>query len=302
MALAQQHSANEPSVQGPGSITTSFEKDATFRVIPRRSFFPWILAAGALAITATFVTGLLGNDALDWSQTVKYLFSPQVLRGVWVTIQLSIYSMFLGILIGLLIGLGRMSHNKVLSALAGIYITIFRSIPVLLQLLIWGNIGLIAQNLTVGIPFTDIAFFSVQTNQLISPFTAAILGLALAEAAYIAEVVRAGVMSVDRGQIEAASTLGMTPLRTTRRVVLPQALRLIVPPLGNQFVTLIKATSLVSVIAGGDLLTQAQNISASNYRVIELLAVAAFWYLVIVSIASIGQYFLERNLGKGQIR
>ncbi|MEW1931415.1 amino acid ABC transporter permease [Rhodococcus sp. NPDC079359] len=268
-------------------------------VIERRSYLPWILAAVAAALTVGFGWLLISNPALDWTQTVQYLFAPQVLKGVWVTIQLSILSMAVGICVGIFIGLGRMSDNGVLRTLSTIYVTIFRGIPVLLQLLIWGNIGLIVRNVTVGVPFTDVAFFSVPTNELIGPFTAAIIGLALAEAAYIAEVVRAGVLSVDRGQLEAASALGMTPGRTTRRIMLPQALRLIIPPMGNQFVTLIKATSLVSVIAGGDLLTQVQNISATSYRIIEMLAVAAFWYLVLVSVATIAQHFLERAVSKG---
>jgi polar amino acid transport system permease protein len=295
MATAMKHAGLTSRRKDGSPVPVSSE----YKVIRRRSYFPWVLAGLAAALTVGFLWLLISNPALDWNQTLNYLFAPQIIRGVWTTIQLSVLSMLLGVVLGVGIGLGRMSHNKVLRTLSAIYVTVFRGVPVLLQLLIWGNIGLIVRNISLGIPFTDISFFSVPTNEVVGPFTAAIVGLALAEAAYIAEVVRAGVLSVDRGQLEAASALGMTPGRTTRRIMLPQALRLIIPPMGNQFVTLIKATSLVSVIAGGDLLTQVQNISATNYRVIEMLAVAAFWYLVLVSVATIGQYFLERAVSKG---
>lgn len=288
--------ANEPV---SAADTTHGREPADFTIIRRKSLFPWVLAALAAALTIGFVVALATSPALDWGETGRYLFSPQVLSGVWVTIQLSIYAMAVGIVVGLVVGLGRMSHNRVLSTLSLLYITVFRSIPVLVQLLIWGNIGLVARSITLGIPFTDAQFFSISTNELIGPFTAAVLGLSLAESAYIAEVIRGGVLSVDKGQIEAASALGMSRGRTTRRVILPQALRVIIPPMGNQFVTLIKGTSLVSVIAGGDLLTQVNNISATSYRVIEMLAVAVFWYLVLVSAASVGQYFLERAVSKG---
>ncbi len=269
------------------------------KIIPRRSYFPWVLAVAAAGAAVAFVLGLALNPAMDWAETGRYLFSAQILNGVWVTVQLSVLSMLLGTIVGLVIGLFRLSSNKVLQSLATIYIAVFRSTPVLVQLLLWGNVGLIVRNISLGIPFTDVRFFSMPTNELIGPFTAAVLGLALAEAAYIAEVVRGGVMSVQKGQVEAASAIGMTPGRITRRIVLPQAIRPMIPPLGNQFVTLIKGTSLVSVIAGGDLLTQVMNISATSYRIIEMLAVAVFWYLIIVSVATIGQHFLERALSKG---
>jgi len=272
---------------------------ADLTVVRRRAPWPWVLAAVAVAALGAFLYGMATNPALDWSETATYLFRPEVLKGLWVTIQLSVISTAAGIIIGLVIALWRMSTNRVLKTLALVYIALFRSVPVLVQLLIWGNIGLIIRNVSLGIPFTDIRFFSIPTNELVGPFTAAVLGLALAESAYIAEVIRAGILSVDAGQLEAASALGMTRGRTMRRIVLPQALRVMIPPLGNQFVTLIKGTSLVSVIAGGDLLTQVVNISATSYRVIEMLTVAVFWYLIIVSLATIGQYFLERRLSRG---
>lgn len=292
--LAPQGAGGAPGPADPPRV-----ERVDYTIIRRKAPWPWVLAAAVTAVAIAFLYGLATNPALNWEVTGEFLFSPPVMSGLWVTIQLSILSMLLGVIIGLIIALWRMSTNRVLQTIATVYITVFRSVPVLVQLLIWGNIGLIIRNVTLGIPFTDIAFFSIPTNQIVAPFTAAVLGLALAESAYIAEIIRGGIISVPTGQIEAASALGMTRARTTRRIVLPQALRVIIPPLGNQFVTLIKATSLVSVIAGGDLLTQVINISATSYRVIEMLAVAVFWYLILVSAASIGQYFLERRLGRG---
>lgn len=271
---------------------------AAYAIVRRRRSWPWVLAVAVLLAATGVVYGLATNPVLDWSVTLRYLFAPPILKGVSVTVQLSVYSMLLGTVVGLLVALGRLAGNPVLRAMSSAYILLFRSVPVLLQLLLWGNIGLIARNITLGIPFTDIQFFSIETNDLIVPFTAAVIGLALAEGAYMSEVIRAGVLSVDRGQLEAAASLGMTPSRATRRIVLPQALRVIIPPAGNQFVTLIKSTSLVSVIAGGDLLTQTTNIASTNYRVIEMLVVAAFWYLILVAIASIGQYFIEKYYSK----
>ncbi|TQL55516.1 amino acid ABC transporter permease [Subtercola boreus] len=282
--------------------TTQTRPPATrpvYRVVPRRSVFPWILAAVLLVIVVGVIGALATNPALNWATTLQYLFSERILRGVWITIQLSVLAMLFGSALGVVVGLLRMSKNRMLRTIASVYIMIFRSVPALLQLLLWGNIGLVVRNISMGIPFTDVQFFSVTTNSLIAPFTAAVIGLALLEAAFVAEIVRGGVASIDRGQFEASSALGMPPGYTMRRIVLPQAMRVIVPPLGNQFINLIKGTSLVSVIAGGDVLTEALNISASNYRVIEMLAVATFWYLILVAVASIGQSFLERRLAKG---
>lgn len=265
----------------------------------RHQIFPWIVFALAVIIVFSVVQALVTAPTIDWTVVGSYLFAPPVIGGLWTTIVLSVVSMAIGIVLGVFIGLARMSSNRLLSGMAHGYIMLFRGVPVLVQLLIWGNIGLIIRNFAFGIPFTSVEFFSISTNELISPFTAAIIGLALHEAAYVGEIVRSGILSVDKGQLEAAAALGMSPARTTRRIVLPQSLRVMIPPTGNQFVTLIKGTSLVSVIAGGDLLTQTQNIAATSYRVIEMLAVASFWYLVLVGIATQAQSLLEKSVSKG---
>lgn len=273
-----------------------------YTVVPRRSVLSWIIAALTLLITVSVVLGLAGNESIKWSIVGDYLFSDQILRGVGITIQMAVLSMLFGILLGVGIGLGRLSSNKVIAGICSGYVLLFRGIPVLLQLLIWGNIGLFLRTVDIGVPFTDISFFQAPTNELLFPFAAAVVGLALHEAAYMGEIIRGGIQGIDPGQREAATALGMAPGRAMRRVILPQALRLIIPPTGNQFVTLIKGTSLVSVIAGGDLLTQAQNISATSYRVIEMLAVATVWYLALVAVASLGQHYLERAVSKGAHR
>lgn len=257
------------------------------------------MAALMLLLVFGALRGLATNERLDWSVTAQWIFNGRILKGVWITIALSVLAMTFGTILGTIIGIARLSANRVLRGLASGYVIVFRSIPALLQLLLWGNIGLIARQVSIGIPFTEVSWFEVDTNDLIGPFTAAVIALALHEGAYVAETVRGGILGVDRGQREAAAALGMPPRYAMQRVILPQALKLIVPPLGNQFVTLIKATSLVSVIAGGDVLTEAQNIAASSYRVVEMLAVATFWYFVLVMLASGGQWLLERRLSRG---
>lgn len=269
---------------------------------PVRHYGQWILAAVVAALLVALILSIAENDNLDFSVVSKYLTAEAVLNGLLVTFQLTIVGMAVGTALGVLIALGRMSSNKVLQGISFGYIWFFRGVPLLVQLLIWGNFGLLFSELGLGIPFTNIMFFQVETNSIITGFVAACLGLALHEAAYMAEVIRGGILSVDRGQREAALALGMNGRLAMRRVVLPQAFRVIIPPTGNQFISLLKASSLVSVIAGGDLVTAVKNIGAENYRTIEMLLVATFWYLVIVSLLSVGQYFLERRASRGQSR
>lgn len=287
--------ATEPEMLDPEPVAET----ATLTVVKRRSYFSLVLAVVSVLITGFVALGLARNPYLKWSVVADYLFSPMILKGVVVTIELSVLSMLCAIVLGILIGIARMARNPMLSSLARGYIVFFRGVPVLVQLLIWGNIGLLVKTISLGVPLTDITFFSIKTNDLLIPFASAVIGLTLAEAAFMAEVVRAGIVSIDRGQLEAAAAIGMTPARTTRRIVLPQALRVMIPPTGNEFVNLIKGTSLVSVIAGGDLLTHAQNISATSYRIVEMLVVATVWYLVLVTLATIGQNYLEKAASRG---
>lgn len=269
------------------------------QVVARRAWGPWAAAVVAVLLTFGFVSAVITNPNLDMGVIGTFLFHEAVLRGVVVTIQLSILSMVIGTILGLIVALARLSTNSILSSLALGYVGLLRGIPALIQLLLWGNIALLFSRLTLTIPVVGWTLVDADTNALVSVFTAAVIGLALHESAYMAEVIRSGILAVDRGQLEAASALGMAPSRIMRRVVVPQAVRIIIPPTANQFMTLIKGTSLVAVIAGGDLLTETQSIAANNYRVIEMLIVAALWYLLIVGIANLGQMALERRFSRG---
>lgn len=271
-------------------------------IVRRRPYGQWTLAAATVLVTVVVVWVLASSPSIDWSVVARNLFNPQILGGVWMTIQLSVVSMAAGIALGVGVAQARLSANPILSMIAQGFIVVIRGVPVLVQLLLWGNIGLLVQNISLGIPFTSIEFWSISTNELIGPFTAAIVGLTIHESANMAEIIRSGLLSVDNGQIEAALSIGMSRRRILRKITMPQALRVVIPPTGNQFVTLVKGTSLVSVIAGGDLLTQALNISAQSYRVLEMLFVATAWYLLLVGIASTGQLALERVYAKGSVR
>jgi polar amino acid transport system permease protein len=275
---------------------------ATRRVVRHRTVGPWLAAGAAVLLLLALTRAVVGNDNIDLSQFRQFVFSETILRGVLVTIKLSVIAMVVAAAVAVAVAMCRLSTNRILSGLAGAYVAVLRAVPLILQLLLWGNIGLLFPTFTLGVPFTDISWYETGANELMAPFVAAVVGLAFHESAYLAEIIRAGIRSVDKGQSEAAAALGLTPARTMRRIVLPQAIRFIIPPTGNQFIMMIKGTSIVSVIAGGDLLTEAQNISADTYRTIEMLAVAAFWYLILVGVATFGQWLLERRFARGEHR
>jgi polar amino acid transport system permease protein len=209
--------------------------------------------------------------------------------------------MAIGIAIGIVLAVMRLSPNPLLSGVSWLYIWFFRGTPVLVQILFWGYIAALYPRLSLGIPFGP-QFVHFSANSVISPFVAGMLALGLNEGAYMAEIVRAGIISVEEGQNEAAQSLGMTRLQTMRRIVLPQAMRVIVPPTGNETISMLKTTSLVSVIAVTDLLYSVELIYAVNYRTIPLLIVASIWYLIVTTVLSFGQYYLERYFGRGAAR
>lgn len=263
---------------------------------------PWRIISGILVVIATiFVAyGLWSNQALDHDTIGRYLTHDNIMSGLKNTIVLALISMAIGVVGGFIFALMRLSENLVLRAIGFAYVAIVRSIPLLLLILFVGNISLFWSGIDILNPITKEVWFSWDTNDLITPFVASVIALSVNEAAYMAEIIRSGISSVDEGQREAADALGLGPFRTMTRVILPQALRVIIPPTGSQFVTMIKMTSLVSVIAGGDLLTEAQNIAAINLRTLELLFVAFLWYFAVTGIATIGQTILERRLARGQ--
>lgn len=274
---------------------------AVDRVAARRH--PWrvVFGFGATAVVVAGVLALWLNPALDHTTIYRYFTAEAILTGVLNTIVLAMVSMALGIAAGFVIAVMRLSSNRVLRAIAFGYVALIRSIPLLVLLLFTGNLALFWSRMDIVNPLKpDEVWAGWDMNDLVSPFVASVLALALNEAAYMAEVIRSGLRSIDRGQKEAATALGLGPVHTMFKVVLPQALRVILPPTGSQFVTMIKMTSLVSVIAGGDLLTEAQNIAATNLRTLELLVVASAWYLIVTGIATIGQSMVEHRLERGQ--
>ncbi len=245
------------------------------------------------ALAAGLGWSLLTNQNIDWDVVVKGVTNRKILRGLLVTIQLTILSMVIGIVIGILSAIGGLSQNPVLRYVSIVYTWFFRGTPLLVQIIFWFNIALLFPRL--GLPFIG----SVDINKVVSPFIAALLALSLNEGAYMSEIVRAGIQSVDRGQSEAAQSLGLTPGDTTMRVILPQALRVIVPPTGNEIISMLKSTSLVSVIAAKELLTEAQLIYSRNFKVVDYLIVVSIWYLILTSVLTVVQRLVEKRIGRG---
>jgi polar amino acid transport system permease protein len=270
--------------------------------VPVRHPGRWVAAAVVLLVAAALAQSLATNPNLDWPTVGEYLFKDLTLRGIWVTVYLTVAAMVIGVVGGIVVAVMRLSDNPVLSAISGLFVWAFRGTPLLVQIIFWGFLGVFYERLSLGVPFGGPTFWSAQTSAVITPTIAALLALGLNEMAYASEIVRAGLLAVDHGQTEAAHSLGMTPNLTMRRIVLPQAMRVIVPPMGNETITMLKSTALVSVISGADLLTNLQAVYAQNFKIIPLLVVASIWYLVLVTLLSIPQAWLERRYGRGVAR
>ncbi|MEV8633669.1 amino acid ABC transporter permease [Streptosporangium sp. NPDC051023] len=261
----------------------------------------WLAAAVALAVVGWLVYLVVVNPRLDWGKVAEYLFNDRILDGVWVTVEISVLATVLGLVLGVVIAIMRLSPNPVLSWLATLYIWFFRGTPVLVQLIFWYNLAFLFPELVLKIPFTTIGL-KWDTNQVMTGFTSAMLGLGLNLAAYFAETVRAGIQAIDHGQTEAAYALGMTPAKRMRVIVLPQALRIIIPPTGNEFISMLKTTSLVYVVAGHDLMTNASQIYKTNNLIMELLIVASLWYMLMTAVSTFLQGRLERRFGSEAVR
>jgi polar amino acid transport system permease protein len=273
------------------------------KAIPVRHPGRWV----AVALIAFFAVALgdsvATNSRFGWGDVGHYFFSGRILNGLVVTIELTAVSMAIGITLGVLLAVMRLSPNPLVSGASWLYIWLFRGTPVLVQILLWYNIAALYPRLSLGVPFGP-TFAHANANALITPFVAGMLALGLNEGAYMAEIVRAGIISVPEGQTQAAQSLGMTRLQTMGRIVLPQAMRVIVPPTGNETISMLKTTSLVSVIAlpHPELLYAAQLIYSVNYRTIQLLIVASLWYLIVTTVLTIGQFYLERHFARGATR
>jgi polar amino acid transport system permease protein len=281
--------------------STDTARPETIRAVPVRH--PGRIVSGliVLVFAAMLVHMLVTNQNLDWSTVKQFFFDGGIIKGLVATIELTVIAMVIGIVGGVALALMRLSANPMLSSASWLYIWFFRGTPVLVQLVFWFNIKALIGNVSIGIPFGP-TFHTWDVNSIVTTFVAAILGLGLNEAAYMSEIVRAGILSVNEGQTEAAHALGMRRMLIMRRVVLPQAMRVIIPPTGNETISMLKTTSLASVISFSELFKSGQDIYNANYKTIPLLLVVSFWYIIITSILSIGQYYLERRFGRGSSR
>lgn len=283
----------------PGAPERSVEGLKRMQVVPPKHIHRWISGLVVAAFMAVAAWTLATSPNIAWKVVGEYFFNGTLMEGMRLTIVLALVALVVGVVLGTIVATMRLSSNPVLQALASGYIAVFRGTPLLIQIIFWYNIALVVPRLTVGWPEAGFGL-SMSTNTIMTPLAAAILALGLNEAAYMAEIVRGGILSIPKGQDEAASSLGLNPRQTMWRVVLPQAIQSIIPPTGNQLIVLLKNTSLVSVIAARELLTAAQQIYSQTFFTIELLIVAATWYLVMTTVATIGQSYLESRFEYNQ--
>jgi polar amino acid transport system permease protein len=255
-------------------------------------------AAAVLCAVALILWTAMTDKAFEWPIFADYFFAAPVVAGVGMTLVLTFFSGLVAIVLGTILAIMRMTSNPILIVASASYAWFFRGIPVLVQLIFWYNLALLFPTISFGFPGIG-WLFAVPTNLVVTPFTAAMLGLGLSMAAYMGEVIRGGIISVGAGQIEAIRSLGMTHGQGLRRIILPQAMRVVLPPVGNELIGLLKWTSLASVISVTELMEQTNLIASRTFHVIPLLLVAALWYLLITTIFSIGQGWLERHFGKG---
>ncbi|MBV1780564.1 amino acid ABC transporter permease [Paeniglutamicibacter sp. ABSL32-1] len=265
-----------------------------YSIVKARHPGRWISAAVIVFLGLLLARSVVTNPNFGWETVGMYIRDVSIVRGIGITLELTAICMLIGIVLGVVLAVMRISANPVVRTAAFAYVNFFRGTPVLVQLLFWYNLAALYPSITFGIPGVDL-----DANRIITPLTAAILGLGLNQAAYMSEIVRAGILSVEHGQSEAAGALGINRLQTMRRIILPQAMRVIIPPTGNETIGMLKTTALVSVISVPELLYSAQIIYARNFETIPLLMVASIWYIVVTSILSIGQYYLERHYAKG---
>ncbi len=294
----------------PGDGIADRPPAETVRAVPVRHPGRWVAAAFVAVLAAMFVhtvtvskvtRGTVRQNRYEWHVIWHYFTSQNVLNGLKVTIELTIIAMALGIALGIGLAVLRLSPNPLLSGASWLYIWFFRGTPVLVQLLFWFFVAYSYPHLTLGVPFGP-AILHLNANTLITPFRAGIIALGLNEGAYMAEIVRAGIISVDEGQTEASHALGMSRLQTMRRIVLPQAMRVIVPPTGNETISMLKTSSLASVISVNELLFSVQQVYGRTFQTIPLLMVASIWYLIVTSVLTVGQYYVERRFARGASR
>jgi polar amino acid transport system permease protein len=288
--------------------------------VPVRHPGRWLTIALLAVLAAMFVHLLVSNDHFRWGFIFNsyapgkrgVMFTDPVLHGLQGTILLTVFSMLIGISLGIVIAIMRLSPNPILSSVAWLYTWVFRAVPRLVLAILFGNLGILWPRIGFGLPFGEQIghllgldgfsgqFYSVKASALLSGFVAGMLALGLSEAAYMAEIVRAGIQSIDPGQAEAAAALGLSRAQVLRRIVLPQAMRVIVPPTGNETIAMVKDTSLVAFVpVSYELFFQLNAISARTFVVLPVLVGACLWYLLICSVLMIVQYFVERHFSRG---
>lgn len=286
----------------PAVVNRDSPDFGALRVVHTRHYVRWSFGAIVLFLVLQFLWSLATNDKYGWDTFATYFFAPAIIKGIQLTLALTVVAGTIGFILGTLLALARLSKSPILNTVSWSFIWFFRSVPLLVQLLVWYNLGYLYPRLGLGIPFTDTYFWSFDTVTLVSQFAAAVLGLSLNQAAYSAEIIRGGILSVDQGQLEAAAALGLPRHVRVLRIILPQAARSILPNAFNEIIGLIKGTSIVSVIALGELFYVAQVIYNRNQRVIPLLLVAVVWYIIFTTILSVAQFYVERHFARGALR
>ncbi|MGW6744156.1 amino acid ABC transporter permease [Streptomyces sp. NPDC055025] len=286
------HTSDGPQ-DGPGD--TAPIPPESIKAIPVRHYGRYVSAVIAIGALVALVYAFAKGD-VTWGAIPDYFFDSQILTGVRNTVVITVLAMVLGVVLGIVLAVMRLSKNPVTSTIAWFYIWFFRGTPVYVQLLVWFNLGIVFEYINLGPIYKD------EWSSFMTPFLCALLGLGLNEAAYMAEICRAGLQSVDEGQTEAAHALGMSHGKTLRRIVVPQAMRVIVPPTGNEVINMLKTSSLAVAVQYTELLRATQNVSQSSGATVEMLFLAAVWYIILTSVLSIGQYYLERHYARGSSR
>ncbi len=271
------------------------------KVVPVRHYGRWIAAIPLLGVVVWIVKVVATTSTFGWPHVAHYFLSSEVLIGLLHTLELTVIAMAIGIALGCVLAIMRLSPNPILKSVAAFYTWFFRGTPTLVQLIFWFNLAFVFPSLTLRIPFGP-TFWHESTNSVMTPLVAAILGLGLNEGAYMSEIVRAGILSVDEGQTEAAHAFGLSRMQTMRHIILPQAMRVIIPPTGNDTIGMLKYTSLASVIAFPELLQSVTLIYNQNFEIIPLLIVASLWYIIVTSVLYVGQGMIERRFSRGSSR
>ncbi|WP_116244861.1 amino acid ABC transporter permease [Nocardiopsis sp. FIRDI 009] len=306
-------SPNQPA-DGPRKVQTPDpdRSAAPITAVPVRYPERWVAAGFILLLAAMFVHMLFTNDAFDWPFMFENMFSEPVVRGVWVTLSATLLSMAIGVVLGIVLAVMRLSGNPVLVSVSWLYTWFFRGVPRLVLAVLFGNLAILYSTIELGVPFDtylmaafglegDLRFFEIDARTLLSGYTAGLLALSLSEGAYMAEIIRAGLQSVDRGQTEAAQALGMSRAKVLWRITLPQAMRVVIPPTGNETIAMLKDTALLAYVPVTiELFYQLQAIGTRSYQIFPMLVAACLWYLAITSVLMVGQYFVERRFNPGQ--